>query len=314
MLLTVLFVVGFSLFSWVSCFGLWLSNDNESIIFQLSYLFLSEVADLWLRVRTVIVVFFLLLFLDWVLLSILWLIVALLTILISLSAVALVSSSSSFSVVLPLLVSVSLSCRFYFLCFNRLSQGSWLNLNCNHSWSLLNFLNSWNWGNSGSLNLGFRLRSANNSWSLHNCNWDNNSFFLDLFNWHRLHFNFLIQNITNNLFFVADNRCYFAVAVLLNIGSHWLLKFLVICKVLEGVAERGDRVIEGGEGLVTLLEGVPQMSEFIAFWEFGSCMIDGNESCKGLEFLELISTIVCDILLVGLFEECCNILNTNTFF
>ncbi len=144
MLLTVLFVVGFSLFSWVSCFGLWLSNDNESIIFQLSYLFLSEVADLGLRVRTVIVVFFLLLFLDWVLLSILWLIVALLTILISLSAVALVSSSSSFSVVLPLLVSVSLSCRFYFLCFNRLSQGSWLNLNCNHSWSLFNFLNSWN--------------------------------------------------------------------------------------------------------------------------------------------------------------------------
>lgn len=313
---TMLFVVGLSLLSWITSFGLGLSHKNESFIFKLFDLFISEITNFRFRVGAVVVIFFLF-FSRLILFSIFRSVLTLFTIVFTLSAVVSLITSSSSSIVssstvisvVSVIVVVSFSNWLVFFTGNRLSQRGWLCFNCNAR-GFFYFLCNGNWGR---LNFRFRFRSCNDNWGLYN-NGDNYYFFFNFLGRLWLNLNFFIQNITNNLFFVAHNRCNFAVSMFLNIGSECLLQFFIICKVLQSGAQWGNRLIDGWEGLVSLFNGVPQRCKFIIFWQLSSCMEYSNWACKNLEFFKLISTIVGSILNIGLFEESCNFLNASTFF
>lgn len=196
---TMLFVVGLSLLSWVTSFRLWFSNDYEAIVFKLSDLLLSEGTNFGFGVRAVVIL--LLLFLNWIFLSVFGFVLTFFTILVPLSARSLITSPSSFSVV-SLLVVISFTSWLNILNWlGRFSKRSRFNFNSDNSGSLFNFLCNCNWSRN-SLNFSFRLRSAYNDRGL-NDNWNNNNFFFNFFDGFWLHFNFLIQNITDNLFLVA---------------------------------------------------------------------------------------------------------------
>jgi hypothetical protein len=236
---TMLFVVGLSLFFWITSFGFGFSYKNESFIFKLFDFFISEITNFRFRIRAFVVIFFLF-FYSLVLFSILRSVLALFAVVFTLSAVislitssssAVVSSSTIISVV-SVIVVVSFSNWLVFLTGNRLSQWGWLCFNCNTR-GFFYFLYNSNW--SG-FNFRFRFRNYNHNWGLYNNSRDNH-FFFDFLDRFWLNLNFFIQNITNDLFFVAHNRCDFAVSVFLNIGSKCLLQFFIICKVLQSGAQ-----------------------------------------------------------------------------
>ncbi len=58
---------------------------------------------------------------------------------------------------------------------------------------------------------------------------------------------------------------------------------------------------------------MPEVGEFVTFWEFGTGVEDGDGSGEDFQFLELNVAVDCRVLYVGLLEESCCFLNAGAF-
>ena len=239
-LLSVLLLMELSLLTLVLGLRLGLGDDDETIFLELPDLLLSEVSHLRLRVRAVALLLTLLLG-GGSLLSILGPVLTFLSAFLTLSAVVPVLYSSVVVLtVLPvsvvaLLVLSLLS--WLFLSFGRLGlrslgERSGLSLHCNNGGYFHLLSNCW------SLHLhGLRLRSCDSShgsedWGRFRLS-DNWCGCLGNHKRFGLYLHLLFQDVTDNLFLVADNGHNLVISVLLHKGSKSLLQFAVVGEVLE---------------------------------------------------------------------------------
>ena len=101
--------------------------------------------------------------------------------------------------------------------------------------------------------------------------------------------------------------------MLRNVGSQCFLEFPIICEILEGGGKGGNALIDCGVGLVALLEGAPEGSEFVSFGDLGSGVEEGNSAGEDVEFAELNGPVGSSILNIGLLEQHCGLLNASSF-